>query len=83
MKDIEKVLASLKPVIEKLMFSKDEELKEFGSLLAGLVMAKEASQEEFDLVKMPIFLFALSKFKEEEVLKEELSELGINLGGGE
>jgi hypothetical protein len=83
MKDIEKVLASLKPVIEKLMFSKDEELKEFGSALAGLVMAKEASQEEFDLVKMPIFLFALGKFKEEETLKEELSELGINLGGGE
>jgi hypothetical protein len=83
MKDIEKVLASLKPVIEKLMFSKDEELKEFGSALAGLVMAKEASQEEFDLVKMPIFLFALSKFKEEETLKDELAELGINLGGGE
>lgn len=81
MKDIEKVLSSLKPVIEKLMFSENEELKEFGSLLAGIIMAKEASQEEFDLVKMPIFLFALSKFKEEEVLKEELAELGINLGG--
>jgi len=77
MKDMQKVLESLKPVIEKLMLSNDEELKDFGAALAGLVMAKESSEEDFTAVKMPIFLHSYVKFKEEENLKEELSELGI------
>jgi len=79
MKDIEKVLSSLKPVINKLMLSNDEELKDFGAVLAGLVMAKESSEEEFTALKMPVFIYALAKFKEQEKLQEELSELGIKL----
>ncbi len=79
MKDINKVLSSLKPVIEKLMLSNDEELKDFGAALAGLVMAKESSEEEFTALKLPIFIYALGKFKEQEQLAEELSELGIKL----
>ena len=79
MKDIEKVLVSLKPVINKLMLSNDEELKDFGAALAGLVMAKESSEEEFTAIKLPIFIYALGKFKEQAQLSEELEELGIKL----